>query len=118
MLVYFTTFPSFRRKYEISGSLFTLPVMCKARAQDPSYHTFADSRTMLGIPNFLNVITPPFAVVAFLGLSITRNMTEKRLRTICFTIFIGFLLLDVGSGYYHLHHNINSLVGCVHKCMM
>ena len=80
-------------------------------AQEPSYHSFADTRTMLGIPSCLNVITNlPFAVVAFLGLSTTSNIIEKRLKLICTTIFIAFLLLAVGSGYYHLHPNNNALV--------
>src|SRR5688572_7348058 len=80
-------------------------------AQDPSYHRFADDRTMLGIPNCLNVLTNlPFAVVGFLGLSITRNMSQKRLQIICATIFTGFLLLTAGSGYYHLQPNNHTLV--------
>jgi len=79
--------------------------------QDTFYHHFADNRTMLSIPNCLNVITNlPFAVVASLGLSITRSIAEKRLKIICTTIFIGFLLLTVGSGYYHLQPNNHSLV--------
>src|SRR5262245_15202615 len=36
--------------------------------QDLSYHTFADDRTMLGVPNFLNVASNlPFIVVGVLG---------------------------------------------------
>jgi len=50
--------------------------------QNPSYHHFADNRIM----------------------------TEKRLKIICAIIFTGFLLLTVGSGYYHLHPNNYSLV--------
>ncbi|TKK66328.1 hypothetical protein FC093_17245 [Ilyomonas limi] len=80
-------------------------------AQNPSYHNFADSRTMFGISNFLNVITNlPFVFISLLGLSITRNIIEKRLKIICASIFIGFLLLAIGSGYYHLHPNNYSLV--------
>jgi len=80
-------------------------------AQDPSYHHFADNRTYLGISNCLNVITNlPFVVVGILGLSIARKVIEKRLRIICLTIFLGFLFLAFGSGYYHLHPKINSLV--------
>lgn len=38
-------------------------------AQDPSYHQFADQRTMFGIANALNVLTNlAFVVVGLLGL--------------------------------------------------
>ena len=37
--------------------------------QDPSYHQFADQRTLLGIPNFWNVVSNlPFVVVGAMGL--------------------------------------------------
>jgi hypothetical protein len=39
--------------------------------QDPSYNPFADDRTMLGVPNFLNVASNlPFIVVSVLGLGL------------------------------------------------
>jgi len=79
--------------------------------QDPSYHQFADNRTMFGIPNFLNVITNlPFAVIGLLGLNMVNSIPEKRLKIIGTAIFIGFLLLTAGSGYYHLQPSNQSLV--------
>src|SRR5262245_66556667 len=37
--------------------------------QDPSYHQFADQRTLLGIPNFWNVVSNlPFVLVGAMGL--------------------------------------------------
>jgi len=37
--------------------------------QDQAYHFFGDNRTILGIPNFWNVVSNlPFALVGLLGL--------------------------------------------------
>src|SRR5579871_3712937 len=47
------------------GVAFCLPPI----PQDPAYHDFADGRTILGVPNLLNVISNlPFVVVGALGL--------------------------------------------------
>src|SRR5262245_19914070 len=49
------------------GVVFCLPPI----PQDLSYHAFADDRTMLGVPNFLNVVSNlPFLVVGLLGLGL------------------------------------------------
>ncbi len=38
--------------------------------QDPAYHQFVDVRTLLGIPNFWNVVTNiPFVLVGIFGLA-------------------------------------------------
>ena len=44
-------------------------------AQDPAYHAFADGRTLLGIPNFWNVISNlPLLVIGAWGiLFVARN---------------------------------------------
>jgi hypothetical protein len=44
-------------------------------AQDPAYHAFADARTVLHVPNFLNVASNlPFLLVGALGLTfLTRD---------------------------------------------
>jgi len=50
------------------ASLATLPLLPPI-AQDPSYHQFADQRTLLGIPNFWNVVSNlPFVLVGTMGL--------------------------------------------------
>ena len=70
--------------------------------QDQNYPDFADQRKLWNIPNFLNVITNlPFAIVGLLGLQGTRNIEENELQYLFFTLFTGFLLLTLGSGYYH-----------------
>src|SRR4051812_24244098 len=66
-------------------------------AQDQNYHNFADQRKFLGVPNFLNVITNlPFLFVALFGLWEVRNVKEKDLKQMIFTLFTGFILLTFG----------------------
>jgi hypothetical protein len=65
-------------------------------AQDESYHAFADSRVILGIPNFWNVVSNiPFALVGIIGLRKLRGATAR-------ILFAGVLLTFFGSAYYHL----------------
>lgn len=79
--------------------------------QDQNYHVFADQRKLWNIPNFLNVVTNlPFALIGLLGLRGIRNIKENELKHIFFTLFIGFLFLTVGSGYYHWFPQNGTLV--------
>lgn len=75
--------------------------------QDPAYHAFADHRTLLGIPNGLNVISSAaFLLPGSLGLrylargvppgGLAPLMTAYRL------FFAGLLLVGAGSAGYHL----------------
>jgi hypothetical protein len=64
--------------------------------QDPSYHRFADQRTIFGIPNFWNVVSNlPFLAVGAAGL--------RRFRHDPVTVFffLGVFLTGIGSSYYH-----------------
>jgi hypothetical protein len=64
-------------------------------AQDQTYHSFANRRTILGIPNFWNVISNlPFALVGLRGLGRVRDL-ESRI------LFSGVFLTAFGSAYYH-----------------
>ncbi len=79
--------------------------------QDQNYHDFADDRKLWGISNFLNVVTNlPFAFVGMLGLRLVRKIKERELKHISFILFTGFLLLTIGSSYYHLCPNNDTLV--------
>jgi len=72
--------------------------------QDENYHHFADHRSILGIPNFWNVISNfPFALVGVLGLRRFSDLTSR-------ILFAGVLLTAFGSGYYHLYPNDATLV--------
>lgn len=47
--------------------------------QSPAYHLFADTRSLLGIPNCLNVVSNlPFAIVGVLGLMETFSRRSGR----------------------------------------
>ncbi len=94
----------------IIGMAFVPPI-----PQDIHYHAFADRRTWLGIPNFLDVISNlPFVVVGLVGLAALRHgplpgglaelVTHYRI------FFIGVLLTGFGSAYYHLEPNNTTLV--------
>jgi hypothetical protein len=81
-------------------------VMSRPRiAQDPAYHRMADERTLLGIPNALNVLSNlPFAVVGVFGLGqlFRRGTAPKGERWPYAALFGGTLLTAFGSSYYHL----------------
>jgi hypothetical protein len=98
------------------GVVFCLPT----HPQDPNYHAFADGRPMLGVPNFLNVISNfPFVVVGALGLWLLLRydavrpagpFLEWRERAPLLVLFSGVLLTGFGSAYYHLRPDNDRLV--------
>ena len=70
-------------------------------AQDPSYHQFADQQMMLGIPNFLNVVSNlAFLVAGVIGLRFLRRhkqqaypcFIDKREEWPYLTLFLGVAL--------------------------
>ena len=83
-------------------------------AQPAYYHDFADGRTILGVPHFLNVVSNvPFALVGAFGLwflargaGAGRRGTEPLLgpadRWTFGVMFAGVLLTAFGSATYHL----------------
>ena len=84
-------------------SLAILPLLPPI-PQDPSYHQFADQRTLLGIPNFWNVVSNlPFALVGAMGLwQFGRDRAS-------FVLFLGVFLTGFGSAYYHWDPNDDTL---------
>jgi hypothetical protein len=85
----------------VAGVAWRLPPI----AQDAAYHDFADRRTLLGIPNALNVLSN-VAFVAVGALGILRVLRDRRgvswERAAFGVFFAGVLLTGLGSGYYHL----------------
>lgn len=82
---------------------FLLPAV----PQPAEYHQFADHRGLLGMANFLDVISNAgFLIVGIVGLFVlrTRRITFERgsERWPYVIFFIGVALTAVGSGYYHL----------------
>jgi hypothetical protein len=79
-------------------------------AQDPAYHLMADRRSLLGIPNALNVLSSAaFAIVGATGLSAVFSreargtvFPDRWLRWPYGAVFAGALLTAFGSAYYHL----------------
>ena len=83
----------------LAGLLFVPPI-----AQDQSYHDFADQRTLLGIPNFWNVVSNfPFLVIGATGL------LEFHRHPATISLFVGIFLVGFGSSYYHWNPNDGTL---------
>jgi hypothetical protein len=84
-------------------------------AQDPSYHHFADRRTLLGISNFWNVMSNlPFLLVGIAGFRVLQSTPFhgglRELRPLYWTFFIGVSAVAFGSGYYHWAPSNSTLV--------
>lgn len=97
--------------------VFSLPPI----PQDPAYHRFADTRTVLGIPNFQNVISNlPFLLVGGAGLVRLRRRlagsadmggaAEASEKAAWLFLFLGVALTAFGSAWYHLRPGNASLV--------
>ncbi len=84
-------------------------------AQDIAYHQFADSRQLLGIPNFLNVVSNlGFFAVGVWGvykilIKPVSNIVDE-IRYVYTVLFVGVLFVAVGSSYYHLWPDNQTLV--------
>ncbi|MFH2002656.1 MAG: ceramidase domain-containing protein, partial [Planctomycetota bacterium] len=83
--------------------------------QDQKYHQFADQRTLLGIPNFWNVISNlPFVIAGLIGLvPLLKKASLTLARGLYWAyvlFFAGTLLVGFGSGFYHLDPSDTSLV--------
>ncbi len=86
-----------------------------AIAQEQSYHHFADQRTVLGIPNFWNVVSNiPFLIVGAMGINgvIRKNRLTllPEILPVYLAFFLGIFLIGIGSGYYHLWPSNETLV--------
>ncbi|MFQ5961863.1 MAG: hypothetical protein ACE5MG_10750, partial [Candidatus Methylomirabilales bacterium] len=91
----------------IGVALFLPPI-----AQDTAYHNFADQRSLLGVPNLLNVISnAPFLAVGALGLIFVLRQRPRGEggtfmdsweRWPFLVLFTGVVLTGFGSAYYHL----------------
>jgi hypothetical protein len=76
------------------GLLFVPPI-----PQPQDYHHFADGKTLLGIPNFWNVVSNlPFIAVGAIGVLRVRDRSA-------WVFFLGVFLTGFGSSYYHWNPN-------------
>src|SRR5262245_288816 len=84
----------------MAASLAALLLLVPAIPQSQDYHQFADQRTLLGIPNFWNVVSNlPFAAIGAVGLWRYRDDPATVI------LFSGILLTGFGSAYYHWNPN-------------
>lgn len=79
--------------------------------QDQSYHLFADTRTIAGIPNFWNVISNlPFLLVGIYGLLQTPRLSSRSLRPGYVLFCLAVIGVGFGSAYYHYAPSTPTLV--------
>ncbi|HEY6465833.1 MAG TPA: hypothetical protein VIY69_07570 [Candidatus Acidoferrales bacterium] len=87
--------------------------------QSEAYHNFADQRTLLGVPNGLNVISNVlFLFVGILGIGhiLRRNpadrsgLLDSRERWPWLVFFAAVTSTAFGSAYYHVNPNDHTLV--------
>lgn len=85
--------------------------LTNAVPQDPAYHLFADTRTLLGIANFWNVASNvSFLVVGLWGLMVARRLQHEGTGRLAYLVFFaGLVLTAVGSSWYHLSPDNASL---------
>jgi hypothetical protein len=84
--------------------------------QDPAYHTFADTRTMLGVPNFGNVASNlGFLLVGLAGIGALRRAAgrawfDQAWHSRPYWVFFAAVsVVCLGSGYYHLWPSTDAL---------
>jgi hypothetical protein len=88
------------------GSL-AVTLFVKPLPQFPAYHDFADQRTLLGMPHFMDVVSNlPFLVVGFYGLYNVLSRTDlyypaPEARWTWTFLALAILLTGFGSAYYH-----------------
>jgi hypothetical protein len=89
----------------IVAAVFVAPAM----PLDPDYHSFADRRTIFGIPNALNVLSNiAFVIAGLWGVSLlvkpqsAISFSDKRERFPYLVFFLGVFLSGIGSAFYHL----------------
>jgi hypothetical protein len=79
--------------------------------QPTFYHQFADQRAFLGIPHFANVVSNlAFLLTGGLGFHYCIRRRPLGALGAWAIFFAGFVLVSLGSGYYHANPNSETLV--------
>lgn len=79
--------------------------------QPQSYHVFADTKMIFGIPNFVNVFSNIFfLIVGLLGIRFCIHKDFIGIKNAWLVFFVGVALVSVGSSYYHWNPNNVTLV--------
>jgi hypothetical protein len=94
--------------------------LAPANPANQSYHQFADQRSLLGIPNGLNVLSNAiFLVVGLQGIlfllrrnaeATTSFFVQRREKVPYVVFFLGVALTTFGSVYYHWKPDNDGLV--------
>ena len=94
----------------ILGSL-TWALSLKPIPQNTDYHSFADTRILVGIPNVLDVMSNlPFLIVGFFGARFCHRLGLGAVGRAWLVLFVGIAFVSVGSAYYHWNPTNQSLV--------
>ena len=118
------TAASTRRNWRLVVVLaLSVPILLLVAAMDPvpqpvEYHSFADQRTLLGVPHFWNVVSNlPFAVVGLYACwwllrrsQSSEAFRDPRERTAYLVFFVGDVLTCFGSAWYHAAPSNETLV--------
>jgi hypothetical protein len=114
-----------RETREVLFFVITLTAVVATFAHSPvvqnlAYNHFADTRSFLGIPYFLDVISNlPYLVIGLAGLNFLRRNRDPRFKAAFADpseawhyrlFFLGVALISFGSAYYHLAPGDNRLV--------
>ncbi len=98
----------------IAAVILLAAVFVRPIQQPLSYHAFHDGRSLLGLPNFLNVVSNlPFLVIGLMGLAWLRTQPTAlaiELRTPYTVVFAGLAATAFGSAYYHWAPDNHTLV--------
>ena len=79
--------------------------------QDPAYHNFVDARTLLGLPNFWNVISNVgYLMVGIYGLVRLNRVRAHVVRPAYITFCAAVTLVAFGSSWYHYAPTTDALV--------
>ncbi len=94
----------------LSGGCILAAWLSPPVAQDPAYHDFADSRSLLGIANFWNVASNlPFLAAGVWGL-LHSGSCRRDLVPAAMIFSLGLVLICLGSSWYHLQPSNETLV--------
>jgi hypothetical protein len=80
-------------------------------AQSTRYHFFADTRPLLGMPNFFDVMSNlPFVLIGLSGLLLCMKQSPGSMRSAWAVLFTGVAFVGIGSAYYHWNPSNATLV--------
>lgn len=94
----------------VVATLVVLAVALPGMPQDAGYHHFADTRTVMGVPHAMDVLSNIF-FLAFGGIGLVFHFSGRldypnsAMRTSGLVFFLGFVLTGLGSTWYHLDPN-------------